>query len=127
MIEIPDGISLTERDDDFLLCRKEADGSVAEIAMSEAELLALLNQLSLWQVRMLSRMQEKSGSARAIVVHPVSIVAVFLDSLEENLLLQCFAPTGQDQTLSLPLRVGRQLAADIPEKLKEVSERGRIS
>lgn len=120
--EIPPGFSFAETDDGFILYRKELDGTCVSIPLSSGDLWGLKANIDLWADRILSHAQPISGSARAIVSHPVGGVEIAMDALAENLLLTLFAPTGERMTFSLPVSVADYLAAEIPSTLRRAAD-----
>jgi hypothetical protein len=120
MTSIPSGVSLTERDDDYVLRRKQPDGTLIELPLSQAELIGLHTQLQHWKTRLLQSLQDKSGTVRPIIAHPVAAMAVAPDAFREHVLLTTQAPTGEQMVLDLPRPVARKLAEDIPALLTEM-------
>ena len=120
MSEIPLGVSLEQRDNDFALRRKEADGTVTEIRLSTSELIGLKSQLEHWTSQLLQSLQDKSGQVRPLLVHPVAVAAVVPDALREKVLLTVQAPTGERMVLELSRPLAKKVAEDIPALLAEM-------
>ena len=72
MTEIPLGVSLTERDNEFLIARKQPDGIITEFPLTQAELIGLKALIENWSSRLLQSLQDKSGQVRPIISHPVA-------------------------------------------------------
>ena len=120
MPEIPLGISLVQDDHGFILHRKQADGDIAAINLTEEEFWGLKGAIGLWSDRILSQRQAGSAGVLAIVAHPVAQVRVLPDAMRATVLLTVAAPSGEQMTLELPPHVAKYIADEVPGVLREM-------
>jgi hypothetical protein len=121
MPEIPLGISLVEQDKGFILRRKQADGEISAINLTEEEFWGLRGAIVFWARRILSRRQAPSTEFKTIIVQSVARARVLPDAMRETVLLTIAAPTGEQMTLEFPPHVARFIAEQVPSVLSEMS------
>lgn len=112
MTTVPEGLSIAEVDDGFILYRESSD-SVVSFALSQAEAFGLKAKLDLWQLQQISHAQAKSGSVRAVVSHEIAEADIAKDALQTEILLSLKAPTGEVMTFRLPKDASRFVAEEI--------------
>lgn len=120
MPEIPLGISLVQDDNGFILRRKQANGDIAAINLTEEDFWGLKGTIGLWSDRILSQRQAGSAGVVVIVTHPVAQVRVLPDAMRANILLTVAAPSGEQMTLEFPPHVAKYIADEIPSVLREM-------
>jgi hypothetical protein len=110
MPETPISPTFMERDDGlFVLQQEGADGTVAEIKLTEAQLQGLKATIDLWPDRKMSSFQVGSASPRKVICHPVDGVGVWPDAVQENVLLS-IRTLSAETTFELPKSQGETLA-----------------
>jgi hypothetical protein len=119
--EIPLGISLVEDGDGFILHRKQADGDISAIVLTEAEFWGLRGAIVFWARRILSQRQAPASGFKTIIVQSVAQARVQPDSMRESVLLTIAAPTGEEMTLELPRHVAKLIADQVPDVLSEMT------
>jgi hypothetical protein len=119
--EIPLGISLVQDDTGFILHRKQADGDISAINLTEEEFWELRGAIGLLSRRIVSQRQAASSGIKPIIVHPVAQVRVLPDAMRVTILLTVAAPSGEQLTLELPPHVAKYIADEVPGILREMS------
>jgi hypothetical protein len=120
MSEIPLGISLAQDDTGFTLHRKQADGDISAINLSEEEFWELRGAIGLLSRRIVSQRQAGSTGIKPIIAHPVAQVRVLPDAMRATVLLTVAAPSGEQMTLELPPHVAKYIADEVPGVLREM-------
>ena len=119
--EIPLGISLVEDGNGFILHRRQANGEISAIHLTEEEFWGLRGAIVFWARRILSQRQAPSSGFETIIVQSVARARVLPDTLRESVLLTVAAPTGEQMTLELPPHVAKFIADQVPNVLSEMT------
>jgi hypothetical protein len=114
-------ITLTETDKGFVLRNSAALEGMSEMIFSDAELLGVMETISLWQDRILQRLRAKSGLLEPIISHPVDAVRLQIDALQANVLVALRVPSGGEATYSLPLHIADYAAQELPVLLAQIA------
>jgi hypothetical protein len=120
MPEIPLGISLVQDDTGFILHRKQADGDISAMNLTEEEFWELRGAIGLLSRRIVSQRQAGSTGIKPIIAHPVAQVRVLPDAMRVTVLLTVAAPSGEQMTLELPPHVAKYIADEVPGILREM-------
>jgi len=119
MLEIPLGISLVQDETGFILHRKQANGDISAINLTEEEFWELRGAIGLLSRRIVSQRQAGTG-IKPIIAHPVAQVRVLADAMRVTVLLTVAAPSGEQMTLELPPHVAKYIADEVPDILREM-------
>jgi len=119
--EIPFGISLVEHDNGFILHRKQPNGEISALNLTEEEFWALRGAIVFWARRILSQRQAAASGFKTIIVQSVARARVFPNAMREAILLTVAAPTGEQMTLELPPHVAKFIADQVPGVLRQMS------
>jgi len=120
MPEIPLGISLVQDDTGFIFRRKQADGKISAINLTEEDFWELREAIGLLSRRIVSQRQAGSTGIKPIIAHPVAQVRVLPDAMRVTVLLTVAAPSGEQMTLELPPHVAKYIADEVPDILREM-------
>ncbi len=120
MKDVPFGLSFAEIDEGYALRRKEADGSVVTINLSEADVLGLQGTIQTWRDRIVPDVQGGSGLTNAVVAYPAVQIRILSDALGANVLLTIVTPSREQITLSLPLEISGYLVEELPDLLAQM-------
>jgi hypothetical protein len=118
--EIPLGISLIQDDTGFVLHRKQANGDISAMNLTEEEFWELRAAIGLLSRRIVSQRQAASAGVKPIIAHPVAQVRVLPDAMRVTVLLTVAAPSGEQMTLELPPHVAKYIADEVPGILREM-------
>ena len=119
--EIPLRISLVQDDAGFILHRKQADGDVSTINLTEEEFWELRGAIGLLSRRIVAQRQAASPGIKPMIAHPIAQVHVLPDAMRATVLLTVAAPTGEQMTLELPPHVAKFIADQGPDVLSEMT------
>ncbi len=120
MTEIPKGISLNEVDGGYVLHRKDEDGVVVSMPISEKELLALKEAISSWNLRETLPAPPGAKSVQEIVCYPVERVGLAHEALGERLLLTLATSPEARRTYALAPHQVSALIENLPLYLAEM-------
>jgi hypothetical protein len=119
--DIPLGISLVEDGNGFTLHRRQANGEISAINLTEEEFWGLRAAIVFWARRILSQRQTPSTGCKTIIVQSVARARVLPDTMRQSVLLTVAAPTGEQMTLELPPDVAKFIADQVPNVLSEMT------
>ncbi len=119
--EIPLGISLVEDGNGFILHRRQANGEISAINLTEGEFWGLRGAIVFWARHILSQRQAPSTGFKTIIVQSVARARLLPDAMRESVLLTVAAPTGEQMTLELPPHVAKFIADQVPNVLSEMT------
>ena len=118
--EIPLGISLVQDDTGFILHRKQANGKVSTIDLTEEEFWELRGAIGLLSRRIVAQRQAVSPGIKPMIAHPIAQVRVLPDAMRATVLLTVADPSGDQMILQLPPHVARYIACEVPGILEEM-------
>ncbi len=120
MPEIPLGVSLMQDDTGFILHRKQANGDVSAMNLTEEEFWELRGAIGLLSRRIVAQRQAASTGIRPIIAHPVAQVRVLPDAMRVTILLTVADLSGDQMTLELPPQIAKYIADEVPGILREM-------
>ncbi len=120
MPEIPLGISLVQDGIGFILHRKQANGDISAINLTEDEFWELRGAIGLMSRRIVAQRQAASAGIKPVIAHPVAQVRVLPDAMRVTVLLTVADPSGDQMTLELPPHVAKHIADEVPVILREM-------
>jgi hypothetical protein len=120
MPEIPLGISLVQDDTGFILHRKQANGDISAINLTEEEFWELWAAIGLLSRRIVAQRQAASAGIKPMIAHPVVQVRVLPDAMRATVLLTVADPAGDQMILQLPPHVAKHIADEVPVILREI-------
>ena len=112
MTDSPLGFGIEESSEGFILRHGEV-----EMRMSKEEFFSLKIQMSFWTDRILSEFQARTGEVKSLVTYPIAQGGVWMDAIQENVLLTLTTTGGTDVTFSLPIPLAKKLAEALPHVL----------
>ena len=107
-------LSVDPKGNDFVLRRTDSNGTVAEIDLSDEDVLSLSQSAQLLRNHILSKRSPAGGTVSAAFVTSVVQVGLAPDLLGENVLLTMVASSGAQVTFSLPLYIVDILVDRLP-------------
>jgi hypothetical protein len=114
-------LALEENDDGFTLRRTDADGTVSEMRLADADVTTLGLAAIALQQRILTRQATPASSAiAAVTVMDVARVRLNVDALGEVILLTLISPQGLETAFALPRDNAESLIAQLPFLLQKM-------
>jgi hypothetical protein len=103
----------------YLIRGNDGQGGIADICLSETEMLSLAQSLQLLRDQFLTRLRQKSRSGSTVPVASVRVARALLDvdRLRGEVLLTLIGVSGPGMAYLLPDDVGAALAEHLPEQL----------
>jgi hypothetical protein len=112
---------LREDGNGFILHRRQANGKISAINLTEEEFWGLRGAIVFWARRILSQRQAPATGFKTIIVQSVARARVLPDMMRESVLLTVAAPAGEQMTLQLPPHVAKFIADQVPDVLSEMT------
>jgi hypothetical protein len=119
--KIPLGTSIVQDGNGLILHRRQANGEISAIHLTEEEFWELRGAVVFWERRILSQRQAPSSELETILVQSVAQAGVLSDMMRESVLMVVTTPTGEQMTLELPPHVAKFIADQVPNVLSEMT------
>ena len=119
--KIPLGTSIVEDGNGLILHRRQANGEISAIHLTEEEFWELRGAVVFCAHRILAQRQAPSSELETILVQSVAQAGVLSDMMRESVLLVVTTPTGEQITLELPPHVAKFIADQVPNVLSEMT------
>ena len=113
-------LKLMPKGNSYILSRSLPDGTSAEIALSEENVISLAQSARRLMDHILAQHTPKEGSVAPIATTPVAQVVLNTDVHRTEILLTMIAPSGAREAYALPLSVAKPLSERLQVKVAEI-------